>query len=493
MTANPSNRERGSLPLALLVVIIVAGLVVVLVSRTVATQTQARFDQGFHASLPTADAGVNLAKSWLNDENVLLEVDEDSCDTSELDGTSPFEFAPRDFPVGCKTIEYDQDIAGSDYVFTLERLSQHEWEADSTGEDARSGIERRVIGTISERPLVETALFADTFINFSGNNFADSYNSSDEEWCTGNGFIATNGDLDLSGVAGGPCHDDPDQNRTIDQGFLHDVAGYPIENATEEYPGGDRCVHDGGGGGANCRDVSTEGPPAKDYPAPALFDQPLELTLEHKMEFIGHAIDACKDLGEPMGTYKTSEQMEDGVGVLRRGTFDPSGASTEPFEFPGDLDGEYHCFDELVFDVDTRIDADGDDPVIIVVNNAVKIEGGGKGAASHVGCYVSPGNTRCVSDPDDPNVSSPEAARLWVFVAPPGEVAMGNHSAFAGIIWGPGAECDGGAQADIFGSIICGSLPENLGSWQFHYDDMLAEVSSGEFYTSAWREEVRNP
>lgn len=473
----PWRREHGSLPLALLASIIVAGIVVVLVVRIVATQNQVRFDQGYHASLPVADAGTNLGKFWLNNDNELQATGADAACDDAL-------YKPGDYPVGCSTPPETRTIEGDEYTFTLTKIADQEWEISSIGEDAASGERRQAVATIRERPLVDVALFSDFLINFSGSNAADSYTSdpsvaTGDSWCTGRGFIATNGDLDLSGTSGGPCHT---LNRTIDRGHLHDTDGYPITNATETYPGGDRCEHAGGGGGANCRTVSEDSP---EYLEPEIFEEPLDLASESKVAFIDHALKACDDAGVTVpGTMRTSDLTPSGE--LQQGTFDPDkSALDQPFEFPGEVDGPFHCADSLYFDVSTSINATSDDPVIIVVRDTVTIKGqAGPGPEAHVGC----GGGLCVAgDPSGAGASRPDAARLWIFTN--GDITFGNHSAFAGVMWGPGGECDGDAQAEIFGSLICGSLPHNLGGWRFHYDDALAQVSSGEFYTSTWREE----
>ena len=456
--------EGGSLPLALLASIIVAGLVVVLVARVVATQNQVRFDQGFHASLPVADSGVALGKSWLNNEADLV-----------CDGDT---YKPSTFPIDCTTPPETRGVDGGEFTFTLTRRGDVEWEIVSIGEDAQSGERRQAVATFRERPLVEVALFADTLINFRGDNSADSYTSDssvgqDESWCTGFGFIASNEDIRTRGTSGGPCHTD---NRTIDRAMLHNWEKNPGVVTDDEYPGGDRCVHDGGGGGANCRTVSDP-----EYLAPDRFDDPLELSKPDKRAFIGEALDAC---GDDLDAYLTSE--DDGV-------LEPGGITYE-VAFPGDLDGHpFRCVDSLTFDVDTKIvNATAEEPVILVVQNSVRVHGDGwPGGVAHVGCEDDDGEvTRCeAGDPSGAGASRPEAGRLWVFVADEGEIRMGRHSTFAGVLWGPGASCDGQSGVEIFGSLICELLPDNLGGWKFHYDEALRDVSSGEFYTSAWREE----
>lgn len=491
MISRTARGEGGSLPLALLAAIIVAGLAVVLVARIVATQNQVRFDEGFHASLPVADAGTNLGKFWLNNDNLLQATgDAPECD----DGF----YLPSDFPIGCTTPPETRVIDGNEYTFTLTRISSRDWEITSTGTDARSGESRRAVATIRERPLVDVALFAETFISFGGNNAADSYTSDqnvpqEDSWCTGRGYIATNGTLDFSGTSGSACSS---HNRTIDRAMLHKWDENPATSGvTDEYPGGNRCVHSGGGGGANCRTVSEENP---EYLEPEIFDDELELATDAKVAFIEHALTACDGDTENNATiiegeYRTSDGIPGHMdpGVLRPGAFDPDKASLpQPFEFPGDVDGPYMCVDQLYLDVNTKIDTDGDNPVIIVVRDRVTIKGqAGPGGPANVGCEDTGGNVvECVAgDPSGVGASRPDARRLWIFTD--GDIAIGNHSAFSGVIWAPRGDCDGDAQADIFGSLICGTLPQNLGGWKFHYDEALAEISSGEFYTSSWREE----
>lgn len=486
--------QRGSLPLALLVALIVGGLAVVLVARIVATQSLVRFDEAFHGALPTADAGVNLGKFWLNNGTMLKAAPGTSEDGGDCGGT----YSPSDFPVGCTTVEEDRQIDGAPYTFWLTRVSQRDWEITSRGvatSAVGTEVMREVVGTISERPLVNVALFAENLITFAGNNAADSYTSDinvpqEDSWCTGSGYIATNGDIDLSGTSGGPCHT---MNRTVDRVMLHnadpadpDDPGYPIENATETYPGGDRCVHAGGGEGANCREVSPESPT---YLEPEIFGEPLDYGTQRNVEFIQDAIDDCTP--EVNGTYST------GSGVLGVDTLNPGeiGLGThdagDKVVFPGDVEGPYHCFGSLYFDAgNTKILGDADEPVIIVVEGSVvlKGQGGGKGGPAHIGCENTSGDAiQCVAgDPTGDGASRPDARRLWIFTN--GDVDLGTDSAYAGVMWAPRSNCLAGAQGDVYGSLICGSLPENLGGWKFHYDETLFTVSSGEFFTSAWEE-----
>ena len=466
------GREVGSLPLALLAVIIVAGLVTVLVARIVATQNQVRFDESFHGSLPVADAGTNLGKFWLNNGTELQATGDDpACDGS---------YPPTDFPIGCSTPPETREIDGSEYTFSLTRTTSRDWEITSTGTDERWGEQRRVVATLRERPLVDVALFAETFIGMGGSNSVDSYTSDvavniEDSWCTGFGFVATNGDFDSSGVAGSDCHPDTYQ-RTVDRVMLHDWDENPGENVTDEKPGGDRCRH-AGFDDANCKTISEDFP----YLAAETFDDKLKLATDEAVAFIDAALLACDEAEVTHeGTYTVGS-------TLQPGTFDPDNV-----EFPGDLDGPFRCVDYLYFDVDAKLETTSDEPIIIVSRDGMgtKGQGGGPGGPAHVGCEDAGGNaTACVAgDPSGGGASRPDARRLWIFTN--GDVTLRGHSAVAGVIWAPQAKCIMQQQGDIFGSLLCEHFEKNaLGGWRFHYDEALANISSGEFYTSAWREE----
>jgi hypothetical protein len=66
-------------------------------------------------------------------------------------------------------------------------------------------------------------------------------------------------------------------------------------------------------------------------------------------------------------------------------------------------------------------------------------------------------------------------------------VDMSNHTNFGGALYAPLATCNGGAQAAIYGSIVCRSI-SSVGGWQFHYDDALAGLGAGDFRLRHYRE-----
>lgn len=76
--------------------------------------------------------------------------------------------------------------------------------------------------------------------------------------------------------------------------------------------------------------------------------------------------------------------------------------------------------------------------------------------------------------------STPNACSLQIYSLGQ-QVAIGNHTTVAGVIWAPFATCAGNpsnAQADIYGAVVCGSIG-NQGGWGFHYDDALGGLGDG--------------
>lgn len=483
--------ERGSLPLALIVVILVAGLMVVLVARTIATQNQVRFDQGFHGALPVADAGIDHGKFLLNNDAELL---------CEDDNTS---YSATDFPTNCSAV-IEGEIDGKPYTFTLTRQGEARWEIDSLGQDPATERERRVVATLRAEPVIDVAFFSDLGFTVVGGNMADSYNSESGDWCTGRGYMATNGVATFEGQAQPEdhCHE-PVNQRTIDRLFLYNIdpedgEGLPPSEGTtsETYPAGDRCNpinH------ANCRAHSETGHDGREWLEPLMFDEPLNIEGLEDESFLEDAI--ASEVCDGASAYRTS-QGRDGDDTLDEGVLRPADNGIEhDIIFPHGYEGDFHCFETLRFDAHTAIDVEEDGPpVIIVVQKEVIIDGGGSnpqapGGAKHVGCDESPDGfcVRGAVDGDGnvvpTNASSPDSTRLWIFTL--GDITVGNHAHFAGVLWGPKSNCGGGSQADIYGSLICRNAG-NLGGWRFHFDDELGGITSGSFAVAEWTEETRD-
>jgi hypothetical protein len=204
MTAGAFRSERGSLPLAMLAVLVVGSLVTVLVGTVVVGERQTRFDQGFEQSLQVAEAGL--------DRMVQLVASGQRTD---------------DFTVP-ETV-----VAGGRYQGVADR-TRRDWYLEATG-IAPDGTSRTVSVTVALESLFGVAAYGRTQVALRGNNTADSYtsgtfddlgaftlladgsnicrsdgtaadpfntaHSSDTRMCTptGNGVVATNEELFLRG------------------------------------------------------------------------------------------------------------------------------------------------------------------------------------------------------------------------------------------------------------------------------------------------------
>lgn len=482
--------ERGSLPLALLVTIIVAGVVVVLIARTASSQRQVQYDQSFHGALPAADAAAEVAKFRLNNE-MMLRLDDDSEDGTETE--------PGEFEVDQQTVEETGEVEGRTFVWSMTRKDGY-WEVDSTALDERGrrDVSRRVRSRLEDRPAVSTAAFADVLFRMSGANTADSYNSETLEWCTGRGIVASNEIVGFEGQASpatSPCEDFRPQGRTVDWVVLYDWDEDEVDGITPEFPAGERCGRLTGPPNnpsinpdhENCKYIEFGD---DEFLDPELLEESLNPTVDDATAFIEKGLEACKS--DPSETLDDFRSTDDGT-VL---TPAPDSQPEVDGLFPG-LSGHYYCYNDVFIDDDTTITgASQKDPVIIFVEGDLQLAKtnpqGNPNQPVSVGC----GTNGCPLDisvvdgqPMGTEESSPEAGRLWIFVLG-GEVGVRASSEFAGVIWAPGSLCSGlgsSAQVDFYGSLVCEKVSNN-GGWRFHYDEKLGEITDGRYVRTRWEE-----
>lgn len=508
--------EAGSLPLALVVTILVGGLVVVLVARTMTAQNQVRFDQVYHGALPGADAAIQISKARLN-----LGFD---LDLADADGNFVETRHPRFFEPGDRTIEYEggPDEEGRTYTWTMEKLSDMRWQVDATAVDVREGVERRVLAVIEEKALVDVAAYAETLLHLLGANTADSYDSDNpapDGWCTGRGWVASNNIVEFSGMATSPAPNcDRPTGRTVDRVFLFDWDADDAATVTDPaYPGGERCDYDSKH--PNCTEITHNG---ELFAEPRLIEEPLNLGIVEQeeagttIEFISEALSKCWDGDETTGGiqigdengdwFATADASYDNSILDTAGNLLPADKAAEAMISPEyDLADGHYCANSLTFDDDVYVSqgASRDEPVIIFVENEVILDRG-TGAGTRrvdVGCPSGPSvadggpGVGCQRG-EDPDQTFPEAASLIIFVQN-GQVALRNHSQFAGVMYAPRATCRGSgqgggtnAQADIYGAMLCDTI-SNAGGWRFHFDEALANLYSGQFFVTDWREVPR--
>lgn len=442
-----ARSDAGSLPLTIIVVIAAAGLMAVLVNSVISAQRQVVFDRDFAHALPLADAGVALAQTRLTNDEPF---------TSESTGNpKPF----REFSVGEQSVPETDTLDDQEFTWFVQRINQNQWEVTSSSEV--NGTERVVVTTLEEDTDLFLAAFADEQITMRGANHADSYSSATGDWCTGMGVVGSNEEVDFKGGSTAKTTCDRPNGRTVDRVDLYDWSAFPDP---------DRCEP----GHENCEEVTHNG---EVFEAPRTIDEVLDLATDEGMAFITDALEACGEDAEREFEASKDLPEQGGVRVLTPAPNAQQAVAT------GDmgLAGGHYCYESMDFDEHTALhpSASSSNPVIIFVDKEVLIRGGGNNAVD-VGCVDC-----------EPGVDTPDAGALRIFVET-GDVAVGNHAQFAGIMYAPRALCEGAggnAQAHFYGSLICDEI-DNQGGWGFHYDDALGNTGNGQFAVTGWREEV---
>ena len=163
--------DQGSMMVALMGILLVTIAVTATMGMILATQQSTRHDNRFVDTGQASDAGVQQAYFAIN------QLPKTSTQTSVT---------------GAAT------IGGTGYTYTATRASGTalEWTVTSTAtKTAGATTTRTVTAKVAQTPLFALAAFADTYMNFNGNNSAVSYP------VTGMGNVGTNGTLDLLGAS----------------------------------------------------------------------------------------------------------------------------------------------------------------------------------------------------------------------------------------------------------------------------------------------------
>ena len=141
----PVRSERGSMPMAMLAIMIVGSLLTVLVGTVVTGQRQTRFDQGFEQSLQLAEVGLERMTELIRSRR----------------RTGDFSLPEVVVPSG--RYQGAADRTGRSWVLT------------ATG--SADGTTRTISVTVTMRSLFGVAAFGRTLVELRGNNSADSYRS----------------------------------------------------------------------------------------------------------------------------------------------------------------------------------------------------------------------------------------------------------------------------------------------------------------------------
>lgn len=455
MRNEPIAGDRGSIPVALLVTIIVGGLATVLVAGVLTGQRSTRFDRDFTQVVQVADAGVQDALTRLN---AGLLSDGQTETVTNIDGNPAAEYT------------FTATVGGS----------PQEWVISSQG--TLRGVTRTVEVTSAEVPLFQFALFARTSMEFNGANYADSYNPSSSTWCTGNGIVGSDGFFEFSGLApNDSCHKDhPDPTVvenpkvTVDGAHLYECGALDATACRDVTIGAnDRCSHSGG---ENClTSAETNRGPLE------AFEESWKLTPTEELQTIADDEAVCEADGyDDTHPARPPSDPTGGVNASAGGNWVTQlGDIIETT--PTALGRDFWCVQSILFEGDTGVERGA----------------GGEGVRIYVhpdGFLKAKGTGRTINCPAfdcDYRVNYPDASALKIIAREIATIDLKSPQIqFAGAVYAPQAVCKGGVGGiDVYGSLVCGYV-DNVGNWAFHYDDSLADQGGTETYAiDRYREE----
>lgn len=440
--------------MALLVIIVMSALLTILTASVVAGQRQTRFDENFEQSLQVAESGLDRAAVLVQQRQQT----DDFCIAST---------APTTATTGCSATP-----AVGGWVVTADKDATGDWVLTSTGDE--NGTLRTLEQDVNINTLFNLAAFGKFFLDFNGGNGADSYRAgtwnfssgtptytwtdatattgllcngsksggaitdptaasqSDAYICapraTGNGVVATNGELKLKGQVA-----DATDKIEIHYAKAPNVAD-PLPGATGYCDG-----------------------------VPQTCSKPPSVLSYHRDPI---------ELPEPVPPCS------------------PTSVSFPNASTPKDGSGNYllapgiHCFANVTMDADGAggapdviIQGDALNPTRVYLTGTLKVEN-----AAVINFKRKPdGNYLPIPRPP---------ASLLIFSTGTGPtLTFGNHAAVSAAIYAPSAAFGGGSQGNIFGSLVAGSINNN-GGWNFHYDESLADVTdNAPLVGENWREE----
>ena len=171
ITRRMHRGERGSIVVAMLVLMVLTLLVTAVMARSIGNQRSVSRDQQYDSALATADGGMSDAYFRI------------------INGaTTTF---TEDAPFGDGTYEY-----------TATKVSDNEWTVTSSG--TVNGVEHRIQATVVAGVLYPFALFTNQSIDINGlgTGCCTSYNSTTGATNTGHAWLGSNGNISCHGVNG---------------------------------------------------------------------------------------------------------------------------------------------------------------------------------------------------------------------------------------------------------------------------------------------------
>lgn len=162
------NDERGSVVVALGVLLVLSTLSLGLLARTLSTLRSVRSTQDFSAALAVADSGLSDA---------VYRLDQAATASFTVDGTT----------------------AGGSYHYAAQRISNTEYLVQSRG--TVNGVRHAVEVRLTRSTEYPYALFTDQTLDVNGNNYENifSYDATSGLTNTGNALVGSNGEVQVNG------------------------------------------------------------------------------------------------------------------------------------------------------------------------------------------------------------------------------------------------------------------------------------------------------
>lgn len=441
--------EQGSLTVALLVSIVVAGIIVVLSATILQSHRTVRFDRSFTQAVQVADAGIQDAYHRLATGQITL-------------------------PVGGSAGPFATALGADEATWEITRTSPRTYEVVSDGTMDADGVARSVVVELEEKSLFFPGAFGDRLVAMNGTSTnIDSYESgtvacganTDPDKCwgypagspagTGKGALGTNEDFDFSG------------NVNVSRAILYDWRDNPPAegSVTATNPGGSRC----------------DGNPCTTDVLRMEADR-LEYGSDAEMQFIVDKLADCTGRELPtavLGSKKTTA------------TLAPQNSAPEANQgSPADPGWDnYWCADSLQVNGDVElVGASPETPVVIFLNESYKQNG-------HTNVNCPECDSLNLNQQSSVRSIRPKAGSLQIYVRSQAPVKGANvlidtHAVFAGVVYAPRAGCgsSGNAGVHVYGAMICRRI-DNVGNWAFHYDETLHDTGRGVYTLGNWREE----
>lgn len=338
--------------------------------------------------------------------------------------------ATEDFTVPHTTVD-----AGH-YEGRAERVSPNSWDLTATG-TSTGGTSRTVSLQIRRESLFGVAAYGRTQVALRGNNTADSYRSGSFD--DAGGFTTRSGGSDICREDGTPA--DPFNTAHASGTRMCDPTGNGVVSTNEEL--------------FLLGDVIADVDRAEIHYARENVDDPLP----GATGFCSGVTATCSS--DKLHYFRGPIELEPDPVTLpsdqpNRGSF-PQPDEANEFS-PG-----VHVRTNVRLDGGTDVQGTPEDPTIIYLTGTLTVPNQ----------EVVNFRTNAAGEP----VPEPPSS-LLVFSAGSGPaLRFGNHASFSGAIYAPRATFSGGAAGNIYGSMVAGSV-ETRGSWNFHYDDALGEVST---------------